>query len=319
MEKLLVIIGCTASGKSELAETLAGQWQHTDGRPATIMAVDSMQVYRGMDIGTAKPSRTAQASIPHTMIDVADPWESFSAARFAVMAEPIMQQHRTENRPLILVAGTVLYLRAVLEGLFEGPAANMEIRQALAAEAEKSGSAELHRQLTQVDPVAAQRIHPNDLRRIIRALEVFQMTGVGISTLQTQWQAGRPQLNYRIIGVAREKSDLNRRINQRAGLMVEQGLLQEVRTLLEHPQGLSMQAREAVGYKQMIDYLTGALALDEALERIKIQTRHLAKLQRTWLKRFDGVKWLEVLPQQPTAELAGRVLEILREPESLCK
>ena len=319
MEKLLVIIGCTASGKSELAETLAGQWQHTDGRPATIMAVDSMQVYRGMDIGTAKPSRTAQAAIPHTMIDVADPWESFSAARFAAMAEPIMQQHRTENRPLILVAGTVLYLRAVLEGLFEGPAANMEIRQALAAEAEKSGSAELHRQLAQVDPVAAQRIHPNDLRRIIRALEVFQMTGVGISTLQTQWQAGRPQLNYRIIGVAREKSDLNRRINQRAGLMVEQGLLQEVRTLLEHPQGLSMQAREAVGYKQMIDYLTGALPLDEALERVKIQTRHLAKLQRTWLKRFDGVKWLEVLPQQPTAELAGRVLEILREPENLCK
>ena len=314
MEKLLVIVGCTAAGKSELAEALAARWRHTDARPATIMAVDSMQVYRGMDIGTAKPSRTAQQAIPHAMIDVADPWESFSAARFAAMAEPIMRQHRTENRPLILVAGTVLYLRAVLEGLFEGPAANTEIRQALAAAAEKSGSAELHRQLAQVDPVAAQRIHPNDLRRIIRALEVFQITGVGISTLQTQWQAGRPQLNYRIIGVAREKSDLNRRINRRVGLMLEQGLLNEVRTLLEHPRGLSMQAREAVGYKQMIDNLTGALPLDDALERIKIQTRHLAKLQRTWLKRFDGVNWLEALPQQPTAELAGQVLEVLKEP-----
>ena len=317
MEKLLIIVGCTAAGKSELAEALAAQWQHTDARPATIMAVDSMQVYRGMNIGTAKPSRTAQRAIPHTMIDVADPWESFSAARFAAMAEPILQQHRTENRPLILVAGTVLYLRAVLEGLFEGPAANTEIRQALAAVAEKSGSAELHRQLTQVDPVAAQRIHPNDLRRIIRALEVFQITGVGISTLQTQWQAGRPQLNYRIIGVAREKSDLNRRINQRAGLMLEQGLLQEVRTLLDHPQGLSMQAREAVGYKQIIEYITGTLPLDEALERIKIQTRHLAKLQRTWLKRFDGVNGLDALPQQPAAELAGQVLEVVREPKIL--
>lgn len=315
MEKLLVIVGCTAAGKSELAEAIATRWHHSDARPATIMAVDSMQVYRGMDIGTAKPSRTVQATIPHTMIDVADPWESFSAARFAAMAEPIMRQHRTENRPLILVAGTVLYLRAILEGLFEGPAANMEIRKALAAEAEKSGSAELHRQLTQVDPVAAQRIHRNDLRRIIRALEVFQITGVGISTLQTQWQAGRPQLNYRIIGVAREKTDLNRRINQRVGLMLEQGLLQEVRRLLEHPKGLSMQAREAVGYKQMIEYLNGALPLDEAVEQIKIQTRHLAKLQRTWLKRFDGVSWLTALPQQPAAELAGHVLEKLVEPE----
>ncbi len=314
MENVLVIVGCTAAGKSELAESLATRWGHSDGQPATIMAVDSMQVYRGMDIGTAKPSAESQKRIPHAMIDVADPWESFSAARFAAMAEPIMQRHCAENRPLILVAGTVLYLRAVLEGLFEGPPANAEIRRALAIQAEKSGSAELHRQLTQVDPVAAQRIHPNDLRRIIRALEVFQMTGCGISTLQKQWQAGRPRLNYRIIGIAREKSDLNRRINQRVGLMMDHGLLDEVRALRDNPNGLSMQAREAVGYKQIFEYLSGSLPLDDAVEQIKIQTRHLAKLQRTWLKRFDGVSWFNAQAGQPAAELVATAFEALAQP-----
>ncbi len=145
MDKLLVIVGCTAVGKSELAEALAMNLKDASGRPASIMAVDSMQVYRGMDIGTAKPSAITRAMIPHTMIDVADPWESFSAARFADMAEPIIEQHRVQNRPLILVAGTVLYLRAVLEGLFEGPPANPEIRQALATRAEAMGSATLHK------------------------------------------------------------------------------------------------------------------------------------------------------------------------------
>ncbi len=284
---------------------------NADGTPATIMAVDSMQVYRGMDIGTAKPSAAIRAVIPHTMIDIADPWESCSAARFSQLAEPIMESHRTRQRPLILVAGTVLYLRAILEGLFEGPSANAEIRQALAQQAEKLGTAALHKELARVDPLAAQRIHPNDLRRITRALEVFQLTGQGISTLQTQWQAGRPRLNNRMIGLARDKMDLNRRINQRVKIMLDSGLLDEVRGLLNTPGGLSMQAREAVGYKQIIEHLTGSLPLDDAIEQIKIQTRHLAKLQRTWLKRFDAVSWFSALPQQPSAELAAQILESL--------
>lgn len=308
MDKLLVIVGCTAVGKSELAEALAMNLKDASGRPASIMAVDSMQVYRGMDIGTAKPSAITRAMIPHTMIDVADPWESFSAARFADMAEPIIEQHRVQNRPLILVAGTVLYLRAVLEGLFEGPPANPEIRQALATRAEAMGSATLHKELAHVDPQAAQRIHPNDLRRIIRALEVFQITGKGISTLQTQWQAGRPRLDYRIIGVARDKTDLNHRINHRVRIMVQNGLLDEVRALLRRPGGLSMQAREAVGYKQIISHLDGSLPLDEAIEQIKIQTRHLAKLQRTWLKRFDAVSWYHIQPDQACSELTAQII-----------
>lgn len=284
---------------------------NADGTPATIMAVDSMQVYRGMDIGTAKPSADVRAVIPHTMIDIADSWESFSAARFSQLAEPIMESHRTRQRPLILVTGTVLYLRAVLEGLFEGPPANAEIRQTLAQKAQTLGTAELHKELARVDPLAAQRIHPNDLRRVTRALEVFQLTGHGISTLQTQWQAGRPRLNYRMIGLARDKMDLNRRINQRVKIMLDSGLLDEVRGLLNAPGGLSLQAKEAVGYKQIIEHLTGSLPLEEAIEQIKIQTRHLAKLQRTWLKRFDGVSWYSAVPQQPAAELAPQILKSL--------
>ncbi|MGC8625138.1 MAG: tRNA (adenosine(37)-N6)-dimethylallyltransferase MiaA [Phycisphaerae bacterium] len=304
----LVIIGCTAAGKSELAEALAMRLAGPDGRPATIMAVDSMQVYRGMDIGTAKPSAAVRALIPHTMIDVADPSESFSAARFVTLAEPILEAHRAQERPLILVAGTILYLRALLEGLFAGPPANPQIRAALAVRAKEQGSAELHKELARVDAVAAQRIHPNDLRRIIRALEVFQITGCGISSLQTQWRNGRPHLNFRLIGVTRAKDDLNRRINQRVRKMMENGLLAEVRGLLQGPEGLSMPAREAVGYKQMIAHLTGSMPLDEAIEQIKIQTRHLAKLQRTWLKRFDGVSWLALEPEQPASELTGQIL-----------
>ncbi len=307
----LVIIGCTATGKSELAEALAMQLTGPDGRPATIMAVDSMQVYRGMDIGTAKPSTAVRSLIPHVMIDVADPCESFSAARFTSLATPIMEEHRTHNRPLILVAGTILYLRVMLEGLFAGPPANVQIRAALTDQAEKHGSAELHKELARVDAVAAQRIHPNDLRRIIRALEVFQITGCGISTLQTQWQPDRPYLKYHVIGVVRTKEDLNRRINQRVRKMIEAGLAAEVQGLLQSPQGLSMQAREAVGYKQIIAHLTGVMTLDEAIEQIKIQTRHLAKLQRTWLKRFDAVTWLELQPEQAASELTGQILRSL--------
>jgi tRNA dimethylallyltransferase len=313
MDKLLVIVGCTAAGKSELAEALAMKLCNADGVPATIMAVDSMQVYRGMDIGTAKPAAAVRAAIPHTMIDIADPWESFSAARFAQLAEPIVESHGHHQRPLILVAGTVLYLRAVLEGLFEGPPANAEIRLALTQKAEKLGSAELHKDLCRVDPLAAQRIHPNDLRRIIRALEVFQLTGQGISTLQTQWQADRPRRQFHMIGLARDKVDLNRRINQRVKNMLDSGLLDEVRGLLENPHGLSMQAREAVGYKQIIEHLRGSLPLDQAIEQIKIQTRHLAKLQRTWLKRFNAVTWCSAIPQQPAADLLPQVMELLKE------
>ncbi len=286
MAEPIVIVGCTASGKSDLAEAAAARLG------ATIMAVDSMQVYRGMDIGTAKPDAATRARIPHVMIDVAEPWESYSAARFAAEARPILEQHQRENRPIVLVGGTILYLRALLEGLFEGPSADPAVRAALQAEADRGGVPALHARLAEIDALAASRIHPNDLRRIVRALEVHQLTGRRISDLQTQWNRDHPAIGARFIGVRRDKEALNRRINARVKAMLAAGLLDEVRRLAAEPRGFSEEAASAVGYRQLLDHLAGKCTLDEAVEEVKIQTRHLAKLQRTWLKRFHGIVWL---------------------------
>lgn len=301
----IVIVGCTASGKSDLAETLAQRLS------VPIMAVDSMQVYRGMDIGTAKPDRTTRDRIPHLMIDVTDPWETYSAARFAEDAAPQLNHEGTKARGMVLVAGTILYLRALLEGLFEGPSADAALRARLAAEAQQIGTPKLHARLAAVDPIAAGRIHPNDLRRIVRALEVFELTGTPISTLQTQWAREHPQMAATIIGVRRDKDLLNRRINARVKIMLEQGLVAEVDRLRQDPRGFSQEAASGVGYRQILDHFAGRCTLEEAIEQIKIQTRHLAKLQRTWLKRFPNVHWLDAGETQTGADLADQALRIM--------
>ncbi|HVX85318.1 MAG TPA: tRNA (adenosine(37)-N6)-dimethylallyltransferase MiaA [Phycisphaerae bacterium] len=311
----LVILGCTASGKSDLAEALAAR------TGAILLAVDSMQVYRGMDIGTAKPSPETRARIPHLMIDVADPWDTYSAARFAAEARPHIDAAARENRPLILIGGTILYLRALIEGLFEGPSADPHIRATLHARAHTEGSAALHQQLASIDPAAATRIHPNDLRRIVRALEVYQLTGTPITTLQTQWAAEHPQLRARYLGIRRDKDALNRRINARVKTMMASGLLEEVDRLRQDPRGFSPEAASAVGYKELLAYFAGRQtpqALEDAVEQIKIQTRHLAKMQRTWLKRWppaqSAVHWLDAPEDASTDALLERALPLAGEP-----
>jgi len=307
MQTPIVIVGCTASGKSALAEALA----RTLG--ATVMAVDSMQVYRGMDIGTAKPSPEIRRQIPHEMIDVADPWEHFSAARFAAQARPILERHMASGPPLILIGGTILYLRALLEGLFEGPSADPALRQRLETQAADGGLPALHHRLAQVDPVAAMRIHANDQRRIVRALEVFELTGTPISALQTQWNRDHPAITGTFLGVGRPRETLNGRINARVKAMLAAGLVEEVRKLQADPRGLSMEAASAVGYRQLLDHFSGKYSLDDAVEMVKIQTRHLAKLQRTWLKRFTQTHWLEAADNQSGAELVPAALAHLRQ------
>lgn len=298
--KPIVILGCTASGKSSLAEALA---ERLDYR---LMAVDSMQVYRGMDIGTAKPDAATRARIRYAMLDVADPWESYSAARFAAEARPMLEHpDPADPRPYILVGGTILYLRALLEGLFEGPSAQPEIRARLNAEAEKIGSQKLHERLVQIDALAASRIHPNDLRRIVRALEVFEVTGQRISDLQTQWNREHPAIDATFIAIDRERDALNRRINARVKAMLAAGLEEEVRRLAADPRGFSKEASDGVGYRQLLDHFAGKLTLDEAIEQIKISTRHLAKLQRTWLKRFPNIRWIKAEDHQDGADLAS--------------
>ncbi len=294
-----------------MAEAIAAEYHRTHACMPTIMAVDSMQVYRGMDIGTSKPSMAIRQQIPHVMVDVVEPSEGYSAAEFRQAAAPIIAGHRHRQHPLILVVGTILYFKALTEGLFSGPSADPLVRETLTRIADQNGSAALHNRLLQVDPLAAGRIHPNDRRRLIRALEVHQITGKPISELQQQWLTDRPKIDFPMILLDRPRAETSQRINHRVGQMIHDGLLEEVKRLTAHPGGLSMQAAQAVGYKEMIDFLHHNRSFEDAAEQIKINTRHLAKLQRTWLRRYDATLTVQPSSGQPVESLAPAILRNL--------
>ncbi len=288
--RVIAILGCTASGKGSLGRALA---THLD---AEIISVDSMKVYRGMDIGTAKPSAQQRGAIPHHLIDVADPWESFSAAEFVARADQAVLEIHARGRPALLVGGSVLYFKCFLHGLFEGPAADWSFRTRLRERIAREGLDALHQELQRRDPAAAQRIHSNDARRIERALEVLELSGAPISAQQQQWVAAtlrRPEWHWTLLGLRHPREIANRRINERVRRMIELGLPDEARRLAADPRGVSPQARQAVGYAELFEHFAGRATLDEAIERIKINSRRIAKQQRSWFKRFTDVHWLE--------------------------
>jgi tRNA dimethylallyltransferase len=291
MKQQILILGVTASGKGRLAFSLA------EGLGAEIISVDSMKVYRRMDIGTGKPPKEVREKIPYHLIDVVEPSESFSVATFLELANDAIARIRKRKKPVIAVGGTALYIKALLYGLFEGPGTDEHIRAELRARAEAEGD-ELYRELVKIDPEAAGRISPNDTRRIIRALEVYQITGKPISSFQRQWNAHQTRHKWRIIGLRREKSEENKRINARVKKMIEAGLVDEVQSLLGEEKPLSKQARCAIGYAEIIDYLSGRTTLDDAVELIKKNTRRFAKSQRTWFKTFRDVNWLDIEPEE---------------------
>lgn len=303
--RLDVLIGCTASGKSDVALRLA---EHLD---AEILSVDSMQVYRRMDIGTAKPSPEDRRRVRHHLIDVAEPSETFSVARYLALADAVIADISARGKRVLAVGGTALYLKALLEGLFEGPSADPEFRRLFRRRVDQEGSPALHAELTRVDPQAAQRIHPNDVRRIERALEVYHLTGQPISTLQRQWDMNRTRYECRIVGLARQHEDLSHRINRRVKQMFEAGFVQEVRRLLAEPLPLSREARQGLGYAEVIDHLTGGPDLDKTIERVKIHTRRFAKSQRTWFRRFRQTVWIDAAPDEPPDHTAQRILPLL--------
>ena len=302
MTKVFFILGCTAGGKGALGRELA---RRVGGQ---IVSVDSMKIYRRMDIGTAKPTPEQRAEIPHHCIDLVEPSESFSVARYVEHADRAIAMVAADGAPVLAVGGTSLYIKALSEGLFAGPPGDAAVRAQLKARAAEEGLEALHAELARVDPVAAERIHPNDLRRIVRALEVYQTTGKGISTLQTQWSQGPRRYDCVFVGLRRTKEDRNRRINARARRMIEAGLKDEVAALLAEPAGISSQAAAAVGYAEMIAHLRDQMALDDALERIKINTRRLAKKQQTWHRRWRDVFWFDAEGDESTESLADRVI-----------
>jgi tRNA dimethylallyltransferase len=302
---MVLILGVTASGKGRIGHDLATELG------GEIVSVDSMKVYRRMDIGTAKPSEEARRQVRYHMIDVVEPSESFSVGLFLDKANAAVGDIRSRGRAVIAVGGTALYIKALLYGLFEGPGGDEQIRAALRARAMVEGLVSLHGELARVDPQAADRISPNDARRIIRALEVFRLTGKPISSFQKQFEAKQPTKDWTIIGLHRERPVESRRINARVRKMIELGLVDEVKSLLAEDKPLSQQARCAIGYTEIIGHLEGRTSLDEAVELIKKNTRRLAKGQRTWFKTFRTVHWIDIGEQEPHESVMERVRNLV--------
>jgi tRNA dimethylallyltransferase len=304
MKQNILILGVTASGKGQLAFSLA------QSLGAEIISIDSMKVYRRMDIGTGKPPGQAREKIPYHLIDVVEPSESFSVATFLELANDAVEQIKSRKRPIIAVGGTALYIKALLYGLFEGPGTDEQVRVELRALAGAEGAG-LYRELEKIDPEAAERISPNDTKRIIRALEVYKITGKPISSFQRQWNAKETGHNWTIIGLRRQKTEESRRINARVKRMIEAGLVDEVQSLLAEDKPLSKQARCAIGYAEIIDYLAGVMTLEDAIELIKKNTRRLAKSQRTWFRTFQNVNWLDIEPEESAEKILNRASAIL--------
>jgi len=301
----ILLMGPTASGKTELAMGLY------DALPVELISVDSALVYRGMDIGTAKPSPEELARYPHRLIDICDPGESYSAENFRRDALAAMAQITAAGRIPLLVGGTMLYYRALQYGLSRLPASDPAVRAQLEARMRAEGLAALHAQLAKVDPVAAARIHPNDPQRTLRALEVWQISGRPLSELQAQQQGERmPYRAIKLVRAPRQRSVLHERIDRRFEQMLKDGFEDEVRALIARGDlHAELPSMRSVGYRQMWEYLHGQCSREEMIERAKAATRQLAKRQMTWLRSEKQAHWLD--------EQAGEVLsQALRVVES---
>ena len=294
--KILLLMGPTASGKTDLAIELRQKL------PVDIISVDSALVYRGLDIGSAKPSADEQARAPHRLLDIRDPSEPYSAAEFREDALREIQSIHAQGRIPLLVGGTMMYFKALLEGLADMPAADAEIRAAIERDAEAHGWPWVHRQLADVDPDIAKDIHPNHSQRISRALEVFRSSGRTMTELRREQQQQSLSASYDVRQVAlmpRNRALLHQRIARRFELMLEQGFIAEVEALMARSDlHRDLPAIRAVGYRQVWEYLAGETTREEMLERGIAATRQLAKRQMTWLRGWDGVNLLYIDSEQ---------------------
>lgn len=287
-DKIIAVAGPTASGKSALALELC---KRLDGE---LISLDSMQIYRGLDIGTAKPTKAEQAEVSHHMIDICEPTENFSAAEFAERAHKVIADVQSRGKKAVLCGGTGLYLDTVLGRLDFGEIESDEkLRGELIAFAEKNGAKALHERLRGIDPQAAEKIHPNNVRRVARAIEIYELTGKTKTEHDREAISDSPYESL-IIGLDYDDREvLYSRINRRVDAMIEAGLEREVRSLLSR--GLlsaESTAGQAIGYKEMLGYIAGDCSLGDAVEKIKLGTRRYAKRQLTWLRRNPSINWL---------------------------
>lgn len=296
------LTGATATGKTVVALALA------ERLGAEIVSLDSMTVYRGMDIGTAKPTRDEQAVVPHHLLDIVEPADEYSVAQYVADAVATVEAIRARGREVLFVGGTPLYLKSLLRGLFDGPPANWELREQIEEELEEVGQAALHERLTQVDPVAASAIHPHDTRRMIRALEVFRATGEPLSHQQMQFDDGRDAEECRVFVLRRERTELHRRIEGRVEAMAEAGLVDEVRGLTAEGKQLGRTASQAVGYREALAFLAGEFDHDQMLTQMKVRTRRFAKRQGTWFRSLSECRFVDIAGEPDATAIAEQIL-----------
>jgi tRNA dimethylallyltransferase len=302
--RFLALVGPTASGKSDAAEAIA---PHLD---AEIVSVDSMLVYRGMDVGTAKPSPAVRARVPHHLVDVAEPDEPFSVARYQGLAHRAVANVEGRGRRVLLVGGSGLYFRAVVDEL-EIPQTDRTAREELEAEAQALGPVLLHERLSELDPVAAARIEPANVRRTVRALEVAAVTGRPFSSYAEPW-ARYPEDRVRAAGVELPRDALAVRIEARVRAMIDAGFVDEVRALIDRGLTRWLTAGQAIGYAELARHLQGELSLEEAMALTTRRTRELARRQMVWFRRDPRIRWFQV-NQRGAVAIADELTEYLRD------
>lgn len=307
MIRLLTVVGPTAAGKSAvalgLAEKLSGE----------VVSADSMQVYRGMDIGTAKPSAQERLRVPHHLIDVADPSDNFSVADYQRLARAAIADISARNKLPLLVGGSGLYVRAVIDRFnFPKGTVDSALRRRLEERVAKEGGAALHAELKKADPTAAAKIDPRNSRRVIRALEVNILTGKRFSSYQTEWTKRESDYDLAMIGLSQSPEKLCAKIEKRVEEQLELGLLDEVRALKDRGFGSSLTSGQALGYKELLQHLEGTCSLEAALSIVKTKTMRLAKAQRTWFRQDHRIYWIDT-NQKDRGEVEREILDYLRE------
>lgn len=304
------LTGPTASGKTRVGVALAKRLD------AEIISLDSMALYREMDIGTAKPSLDERGSVPHHLIDVLPPTEDFSVTQYLDAAAKTIREIRGRAKEVLFVGGTPLYLKTLLRGMFQGPPADWEFRREVEAEVAQVGLDALHDRLRQVDPLSADKLHPHDKRRIIRALEVYKLTGQPISHQQTHFEDGAPSDACRVFVLAWPRAALHARIDARVDSMFAAGFVDEVRGLIERHNSLSRTASQAVGYREVIEHLNGRHDLRTTIELVKQRTRQFARRQETWFRRLSECRQIQRSDEANAEEVAQQIVQLGSQDET---
>jgi tRNA dimethylallyltransferase len=302
--RAIYLTGPTASGKTAVGVALARLLG------AEVLALDSMTLYRGMDIGTAKPTPAEQGGIPHHLINMIDPWESASVSQYREWAKTVVDEVEPRGKRALFVGGTALYLKTLLRGLFQGPGADVELRQRLERDAEDFGDSVLHDRLAALDPATAARLHPHDRRRIVRALEVFELTGRPISTLQAEHAQPAPP-EVQVFALELPRASLHDRINRRVLQFFELGLVEEVRRLQAAERPLCPVAAEGIGYREVIAMLAGRASLSDTIERVQARSRQFAKRQATWFRGLAEVRSMSVAAEEGSQAIAKRIAAMI--------